>query len=1769
MQNYILYLRLFILFAFFLLTEIGKAQPKAAFTASPKQGCNPLKVDFTNTSTNATSWLWSFGNGNQSTLKSPSAVYNTPGKFSVTLIATDASGKSDTLVLKDYITVFKSPVADLAGSPTEICSGETVNFEDQSTPGDGKISSWKWDFGEGGTSTSSKPNYVFTTVGAFDVTLIVTDINGCQSSIKKTKYITVNELPKADFVPDEKNKCKAPLTVNFTSTTSGKAPLKFAWQFGDGGTATDENPTHNYNANGNYNVTLLVSDAKGCKRSVVKNNLITIQPPKADFSADKRSICPGQKVHFQNLSTPMTGTGTSYWDFDNGTTSTDREPDVVFTAPGQYNIYLKYSWDGCEDEITKKAFIVVNELPVGKISPHDTQICRTPGAFFTLNGNGKNITSIDWYDDGNLAENVSTPSKHKISLGSNGSFFIKAIGVTAKGCRALIDSAIIKVRGPFAMVDLTDKTGCIPRDVKATSTSQSDDPITKYDWTGPKGEKSSKSYLDFNYNTFGVRGVTLAVTDTNGCKDDTTVSVMGGIKINVDFSYDTNRVCRNSEFTIWNHSSKRNPDTVVFEYNWFNHNKTTGDSLIKQDRLKTVFKMLGKPGNIDTLKITANSYGCLSYLDPDKWPKVLILGPEVKGYTKTFCPEDSIMGLNQSSYYTKTYWQFKDSNNKVIKYNPMQLGRRLSNTRDLWIYAFNDTGGCKDSLEFPTKIDPQQVSFSYTFDCITQKFITRNNYIGIDDSMYIWDIINQTTGIKYKLRQKNINKTLDTPGLYSIKLSVINPKFTCNPPYKISLRVFKKQTGTSTVTIDRTSCYPVKLKLNDDYFDKWKSAKWSIGSDVSFKDTQKIFDISHTDNQEDLNIYLRKTDSNNCQYVDTFYYKIGGWKAYINTSQNDETCIRSVVNFYSIIYKPTAGNNYSYVWDFGRRKGYNDRDSLQVYGWQSFPVSLTVTDNHGCQSKDIFQVDVQNSSPKANFIASNTKATCPPLDVFFTDKSTPGKFPIVKRYWTFGDGTYSDKTNPGKLYIYSGRYSVSLTVTNSQGCTDSIRIPDLVVVNGPTGNYTFDKKYGCTPLLVNLNTTTKGVIKKFEFDMGDGTVLDTSGKLHIYKRPGAYIPRLILTDTTGCRFSPPPNDTIYVYPNPTAAFTNGKVCDNKLYKIANESNLAGEIQQKVQWRIKGNIKSTTDTFSVIFNKAGGKDVELWIQTTHACADSITKPFYTYGLTPDISKPKTEICLGEKLILNDISTGDTTITKRQVFIDKAPIIYSNPIQFNAVKKGKIPLQFIISDAMGCEDTLYDAAFMKVGDTLPPNPLKMLRSTVVDDYTTESRFNVSKEVDFKEYRLFSWQNGGWKLSAQSGNLNDTNMQISGLNTLANPYCHRIIQANFCDKTNDITAVIPHCTIETKAQGDTNKAQVWWTPYSGWNKVEKYRIHRKKSTDNNFILIDSVPGNVFKYTDTSVYCHVIYDYKIEGLEYFGNHQNSFSDTARAIPLHVLSVPPPQIWRTTVDTNLYTHTEWKMVNKTKFPIDYYTLYKWNKNSWSVLKDRITGNGLMAENDFKTDVNNSYYTYAVQATDVCETQSIFSNPGRSILLKIKQDPISLEPVLYWNQYLQWNEGVAEYAIERKGKDGKFFELGRVKGSDTIFTDKTIPHFCEKDFIYRVTAYRNQPTNFPDSMHFVQSQSNYAAFLPEMKLYIPNVFTPDVNNLNDRFFPNGIYIYKYTMRIYNRYGQKLYESDECRNAWDGIYDGKPAPDGVYAYYIEAWDMAGKKYDFRGTVHIMR
>jgi PKD repeat protein len=252
------------------------------------------------------------------------------------------------------------PVADFSSDVTSGSAPLTVEFFEEST---GVLSSGSWDFGDGSPlARVPNPVHTYTEPGIYDVTHTVSNPGG-EDSITKFGYITVSESGEeleADFTASPRSGA-APLTVDFTDTSSGD-PTSWEWDFGDYVTSDDQNPTHTYQTEGTYTVTLTVENA-GDSDEVIKEDYIEVSGSddelEADFTASPRSGSAPLSVEFTDTSD---GDPTSWeWDFGDYVVSDEQDPIHTYQTEGTYTVTLTVENSQGSNTTIKEDYITVGE----------------------------------------------------------------------------------------------------------------------------------------------------------------------------------------------------------------------------------------------------------------------------------------------------------------------------------------------------------------------------------------------------------------------------------------------------------------------------------------------------------------------------------------------------------------------------------------------------------------------------------------------------------------------------------------------------------------------------------------------------------------------------------------------------------------------------------------------------------------------------------------------------------------------------------------------------------------------------------------------------------------------------------------------------------------------------------------------------------------------------------------------------------------------------------------------------------------------------------------------------------------------------------------------------------------------------------------------------------------------------------------------------------------------------------------------------------------
>jgi PKD repeat protein len=226
-------------------------QPATAVFNHPSPIATGMSVTFTNQSIGVNlSYLWDLGDGTTSTTVNPTHSYSQAMSYTVTLTATNNLGidvATSVIEVMDVATAVFSHTSPIA-------TGTPLTFTNQSI---GTDLSYLWDFGDGTTSSDLTPTHVFTQAGAYTVTLTA---QNAVSSDSVSSIVVVMDVPVAQF----SSMATAPVgsTLAFTNLSTG-TDLSYLWDFGDGTTSPDINPSHSFSQTGSYTITLTAVNAVG------------------------------------------------------------------------------------------------------------------------------------------------------------------------------------------------------------------------------------------------------------------------------------------------------------------------------------------------------------------------------------------------------------------------------------------------------------------------------------------------------------------------------------------------------------------------------------------------------------------------------------------------------------------------------------------------------------------------------------------------------------------------------------------------------------------------------------------------------------------------------------------------------------------------------------------------------------------------------------------------------------------------------------------------------------------------------------------------------------------------------------------------------------------------------------------------------------------------------------------------------------------------------------------------------------------------------------------------------------------------------------------------------------------------------------------------------------------------------------------------------------------------------------------------------------------
>jgi gliding motility-associated-like protein len=552
--------------------------PNPSFDFTPNSGCAPLGVDFTNTSNGNGTFEWDFGDGGVYSGENPPVyVYTSNGSYSVTLTQIDANGCSNALTQSNIINV-SSITTEFEADVVEGCETLDVIFTDLSNSPNANdpITSWEWDFGNGTTFNGENPPAQSYTEGVYDVVLTVTTDDGCSQSDTMLAYISVGIEPNVDFSWDPPQDC-AKSEFEFTNLTTISVPfdpseVTYEWDFGDGGTSTDENPTYEYPQDTGYFDVQLIVNFRGCPDTMIYEDAVYIDAPIALFNVTSVYCNPTIPLDVTFNDEAIIGKETDnaemIWDWGDGSSDVINPPDLYDDNPGPvthtYNSLGTYTIQqvvhnyttGCSDSITNTIYL--SEIEALFIASSDSICVNDPVSF---SNNGSNSTHPITQFSYNLGNNTTLNGANiNYTYNTPGTYDITLTVSNSVGCQdSEVFSDLEVLALPLANISASDNAGCSPFTVTFTnnSVSQSGIPLSSFDWTFEDGSMQTTTNVgqttNYTFTDEGIFQTQLIVTDEFGCVSPITTVQTELTKPTALFDIPT-IVCNDEAFTSANNS---------------------------------------------------------------------------------------------------------------------------------------------------------------------------------------------------------------------------------------------------------------------------------------------------------------------------------------------------------------------------------------------------------------------------------------------------------------------------------------------------------------------------------------------------------------------------------------------------------------------------------------------------------------------------------------------------------------------------------------------------------------------------------------------------------------------------------------------------------------------------------------------------------------------------------------------------------------------------------------------------------------------------------------------------------------------------------------------------------------------------------------------------------------------------------------------------------------------------------------------------------------
>lgn len=1719
------------------------ASPQANVQADVLEACAPLPVTFTDASVPGdgaiSSWVWDLNNSTAVPGDvSVSTVYEMAGLYSVTLIVTDENNCTDFVTLDDFVNVLEVPDATFTADVTGSCD-PPLNVSFNNTVSSPTTTSFQWDFGDGATSTGPNPSHNYTNSGDYDVSLItVDDLTACTDTMIMENFINLGNV--VNFSYDPPFGCDE-VTVQFTDLTAGIAYF-WEWDFGDGiGTSTDQNPVYTYSQPGCYTVTLVATNEECTATRVAEDCINVYVSPTAGFTMNQNLAC---EVPFTVSFDGMSNNAASWdWNFGDGIgTSVQANPTYTFTTFGQHNVTLTVtSPDGCETDYSQ--IVDVRPMEAGFTAGVYEGCAPLTVAFTDTTVSVAPITNIQWdFMDGNTA----TGNNPIHTFTQVGVYPVELIVTNQFGCTDTTQQNIYVGESPEFTFSAEPTTACV--DTAIAFTSNVIGPANGWYWDFGDGSESFSSSPTHIYVDTGYFDVCLTVF-YNGCPNTLCEE---------DFVYIYPPIAK---FTYFQNCF--DPYSITMQ-----NNSIAGDTWywdfgvpgIDTDTstLEVPTYVYGSSGVYTiSLTVTNDSTGCMHTLDKE----IIISDPQANFIVEpdTSCTPMTVTLIDNST--DAVQWQWTSPDGIFIEDDTLPQTAILFNTPGLYSdiqLTITDENGCVDSLIYTDIILASEVISDYEVDLttgcapITSNFTDISTSSGGDIVSWLWYFGDGDSSMV-----QNPSHDYYIPGSYDVTLIVTNV-LGCTDILTIT-DLIQPTYPAASFEAPQDLCTEQLATFDNMTTGVGLNYIWNFGDG----NTSTLENPEHAYTDEGVyTVCLTAIDLNSC--VDSICI------------ENYITVLDPVANFtadttyapcppLSVTFEQLAANGVDWLWDFGDGSGVVSGNSPNhIYTEPGvYDVCMITIGASGCQDTLCFEEYIQLDGPLGSFTFEPDEG-CAPLEVALYGEGVD----VVKWTWDSGCGdiqiNYNASPTDTATFVYTeaGDCYPFVVIEDIAGCQRIIASDDPVSVDTLSIDFVQDVSELCESGNVNysvlVGTSDPNVNFYWEFPGGTPASSTSANPTVSYTTTGNYDATLFVS-TTQCMDSLTKANTVLVANDPVAGFgfTPNLNCYSEAISF---SDLSSSVDGAIiwwEWDFGNGDVSIEQNPSYVYPSPGNYEVSLSVTSEHGCSNTIIQNIEILETPVADAGVGDILCIGESFQLN--ATGGDTYSwspADSLTCTNCPSPLANPVVTTIY-------EVTVTTQNGCTDT--DTVTVNVLPYEIPN-ITLSQDTVICEegfaqlFVSSTTANVSFEWD-NIPGLSCYNNcfNPFATPTETTTYYVTAVGEGGCNTRDS------VVVAILGESNDIAGpdqVI--CKGDSVQLSVAAGASAFWSPSIGLSCA---------------YCPDPIvyPPYSVTYTvelTTGAGCTLIDTLRVEvvGEGDIDAGEDQYICIGEEIQLSGIG---PQIGNVlwTPNNTLDDSLGYDPIAVPEETTDYVLTYLEGICTMSdTVRINVLEEALIPDAQIEICVGD---TVQVDASGIADSYdwtpaNTVSNPTIPNPYVFPQETTTYEVTGLYNTCQPSTGEVLVTVhqppqIETNIQAASFFAGTNVEMSVTtlqpgIYTYQWYPDVnlsCD-DCATTIAEPGDDITYYVDVIDEFGCKNTANIELriqrecENEQIVIPNAFTPNNDGLNDILYVRGSTISELTIfRIYDRWGELVFESNHLTNGWDGTFKGKPAAPGVYVYYAEA------------------